>query len=243
MGWASRLLMGTLFLGSLFGGVRFFAANSPVPPVAPHESTQASAGDPASADDLALDLPSEPPIVPIDIAKQLDDLLNGTGQNAQASAPRRANDAKQATAPARANDTKQATAPARANVPNNYATQRDDLLNSIGLNPQWTAPVTRPVPAPQQFPTPLNPQLVDPFQQSLDQQIQDMQQQMMESQRQIAETARQNMQMAQQFQQRARQQMMQAQQHLVQRQPQVMQPHPLQIMPTTRRSAMPRKGF
>jgi hypothetical protein len=82
MGWASKgLLTGAVLLGSFFAGFQFFWEHSTVPPVAHQEFKQANAGDPAKA----VDVP--PAIVPVNGAKQQDDLLQDTGQNAQPAMP------------------------------------------------------------------------------------------------------------------------------------------------------------
>jgi hypothetical protein len=85
--WLGRvskgLLIGTLFLGSLFAGLPFFGANSTAPPVPSQESREAGAGDPART----VDLPPVPQNVPINKAKPRDDLPNGPGQNAPPAAP------------------------------------------------------------------------------------------------------------------------------------------------------------
>jgi len=81
MSWASQgLLMGTLILGSFFGGLQLFGANSAVPPVAHKEPLEFNAGDPAKA----VELPPE--VVPIGNVKKRDELLEGTA-NAKRAAP------------------------------------------------------------------------------------------------------------------------------------------------------------
>ena len=81
LGWAGKgLLTGTVLFGSFFAGWQFFGERSTVPPVAHQESKEANAGDPATA-------PVPSAIVPVNNAKQQDDLLNSTGQNAQPAVP------------------------------------------------------------------------------------------------------------------------------------------------------------
>jgi hypothetical protein len=102
LGWARGLLMCPLLLWTFFAGLQFFwAANAMVPPVAHQESREANAGDPAGA----VDLPPMPQIVATLIsAKQRDDLVNSTGQNAQPAALVAAAAPVTAKAPAPAND-------------------------------------------------------------------------------------------------------------------------------------------
>jgi hypothetical protein len=105
MGWARQgVLMSTLFLGSLFAGLQLFGASSTV--LARQESTEANAGDPARA----VDLPPVPQIVPVNSAKERDNVLNSTGQNAQPAAPV----AVPPAAPVAAKAPVTANAPARA---------------------------------------------------------------------------------------------------------------------------------
>jgi hypothetical protein len=101
LGWASKgLLMSTVFLGSLFAGLPFFRANSTVPPVARQDSREANAGDPAGA----VDVPPVPQVVPVNDAKQRENLPNGTGRNARPAAPEEAEAPVTAEAPPRAKD-------------------------------------------------------------------------------------------------------------------------------------------
>jgi hypothetical protein len=80
IGWAGKaLLMFALFLGSFSAALPFFWVNSTpaVAPVALQESGEAKA-----------DLPPPPPIVlPLNKAKEFDELLKSFGQNAQPPAP------------------------------------------------------------------------------------------------------------------------------------------------------------
>ena len=74
------LLMSTLFIASFFAWLPFFGSNATIAPVVHQESKEANAGDPATA-------PVPSAIVPVNNAKQQDDLLNSTGQNAQPAVP------------------------------------------------------------------------------------------------------------------------------------------------------------
>jgi hypothetical protein len=115
MGWPTKgLVMGTVFLGSLFAGQQFFGANSSVPPMARQESREAKekaqvpTGERGEAspqvtaakpDDVrnnevaagdparAADLPPVRRLVPIDDAKQRDAIVNKPEQNVQPAAP------------------------------------------------------------------------------------------------------------------------------------------------------------
>ena len=106
MGRASKgLLMGALFLGSLLAALPFFGARSTDPPGARQESTETNTRDPARVIVLR-----PVPQVPINIPKQLDDVMNRLRQNPEPAArvevPPKA--PVEAEAPAEA--------PARANV-------------------------------------------------------------------------------------------------------------------------------
>jgi len=82
MGWAGKgLLTGTVILGSFFGGLHLFGANSTVPPVAIQKSREPNAGDPA----MPVDLPPLP--VPIINATQPDVVVNSIVSIAQPAAP------------------------------------------------------------------------------------------------------------------------------------------------------------
>src|SRR5205085_11674466 len=113
-----------------FAGLQLFGASFTVPPVAHQESREATAGDPLRV----IDLPPLPQIVPINNAKQRDDVLNGTGQNAQPAAPVAAKAPVTAKAPARPNDARpQATVSLYARVRQVVLENKTEETERLGM--------------------------------------------------------------------------------------------------------------
>lgn len=81
--WRSGLLLGTLFLASLFAGLQLFGANFTVLFGPRQEPREVKAGAPAEA----VELPPVAPLAPIDIVQLREDLLKSMEKIQQPAAP------------------------------------------------------------------------------------------------------------------------------------------------------------